>query len=216
MDRPGTVPASVSGQLGQLAHHVAQHHAHRHHPLGAAATADGVDLLLGGLQHIAGGAAALLHHGGDAAGGLGHLAHERLVLHNADVLHDVSAGGGDLHQLQQIGTGIVVIQSVLLQLAGHGDAVDGLGVDEHMVDRLEDLPVGPQIEILGLQLVHHVLDAVGVDEHGAQHRLLRLRGMGHGRRQQGVGVVGHGKTSFQNYGNSRACGAVLSPLISLR
>ncbi len=85
-----------------------------------------------------------------------------------------------------------------------------------MVDRLEDLPVGPQIEILGLQLIHHILDAVGIDEHGAQHRLLRLGRMGHGRRQQGVSGIGHGKTSFQNYGNGRACGAVLSPLISLR
>ena len=43
-----------------------------------------------------------------------------------------------------------------------------------MVDGLKDIAVGPQIKVLRLQLVHDVLDAVGVDEHGAQHRLLRL------------------------------------------
>ena len=60
----------------------------------------------------------------------------------------------------------------------HGNAVDGLGVHEHGIDGLENLPVLAQVEVLGLELVHDVLDAVGVDEHGAQHRLLRLRGVG--------------------------------------
>ena len=76
--------------------------------------------------------------------------------------------------------------AVFLHLARDGHAVDGLGVDEHGVDRLENLAVCAQIEVLRAQLVHDVLDALGVDEHGAEHRLLRLRGVRHLPHQQFV------------------------------
>ena len=46
------------------------------------------------------------------------------------------------------------------------------------------LTVLPQVEILRLQLIHHVFDARCVNEHRAQHRLLRLSGMGHSPQQQ--------------------------------
>ena len=78
-------------------------------------------------------------------------------------------------------------KAAFLQLARHGDAVDGAGVDEHLVDGLEDLAVGTQVEVLRLELIHDILDAVRVDEHGAEHRLLRFRRMGHLVGQEGIG-----------------------------
>ena len=52
-----------------------------------------------------------------------------------------------------------------------------------MGDGLKDLAVLPQVEVIRLELIHHILDAVAVDQHGAQHRLLRLGGMGHAPHQ---------------------------------
>ena len=52
-----------------------------------------------------------------------------------------------------------------------------------MGDGLKDLAVLPEIEIPRLQLIHHILDAVAVNEHGAQNSLLRLGGVGHAPHQ---------------------------------
>ena len=148
--------------------------------LAAPAPADGVDLLLGDLQNVLGFAQALLDHAGDLSGGLGQGAEERLVLDDLDVFHDVGAGGRDLHQLDQIGPGgLVVVGAVFLHFLGYCDAVDGLGVAEHGVDGLKDVTVLLDIEVVGLELVHDVLDAVGVDEHGTQGGLFCLQAVGH-------------------------------------
>ena len=48
--------------------------------LDAAALADGVDPLLGGLQHLLSGAGSLLDHGGEGAGGLRNAPEEGFVL----------------------------------------------------------------------------------------------------------------------------------------
>ena len=150
------------------------------------AAADGVDLLLGRFQHVARGGAALLHHGSDVGCGGGHLPHQRLVPHDLYILIDIGGGRRHLHQLQQIGAGGFGIGAVFLHFAGNRHAVHRLGVDEHVGDGLKDLPVLPQVEILRLQLIHHILDTIAVDQHGAQHRLLRLGGVGHAPHQQFV------------------------------
>ena len=172
------------GKLSQPLQDGLQHHADGHHVLGAAAPADGIDLLLRRLQNLGRLPGALLDHGGDVRRGGGHRPQQGLFPDDPDIFHDVGAGGGHLHQLDQIAPGVVGGQARPLHLSRHGNAVDGLGVDEHGIDGLENLPIPAQIEVLRLELIHHVLHAVGVDEHRAQHRLLRLRRVGHLANQQ--------------------------------
>ena len=89
-------------------------------------------------------------------------------MNDGHILHDIGAGGGDLHQLGQIGAGgVFIVGACLPHLLADGDAVNGAGVGEHGIDRLKDLPVLPEVEIRRHQLIHYVLDAALVDEHGA-------------------------------------------------
>ncbi len=166
--------------LSQAVQHLRQHLPQGHHVLGALAPADSVDLLLRRLQDFGGLAHALLHHGGDLGSGLGHAPQQRLVPDDGRVLHHIGAGGGDLHQLGQIRTGgILVVGARLLHLLTDGNAVDGFGIGEHGVDGLKNLPVLPEVKIRRPELVHHILDAIRVDEHGAQDSLLPLQRVGH-------------------------------------
>ena len=185
------------GQGVEPVQHRLEDLAHRRQVLGAAAPADGVDLLLRRLQGGLCLADALLDHAQDVPGGLGQPPQQGLVPDDGHVLHDVGAGGGDLHELDQVAPGgLRVVGAVFLHLLRHGDPVDGLGVAEHGVDGLEDVPVLLDIEVLRLELVHHVLDAVGVDEHGPQSGLLRLQGVGHLTGQQLVHGHGGGPPFF--------------------
>ena len=153
--------------------------------LGGPALADGVDALLGGLQHLLGGAGALLHHGGQLSRRLGDAPQQGLVLDDGHVLLHVGRRGGDLHELEDvIAGGILVIHPVLLHVLQHRHWVDGEGVIEHGVDGIVDLPVLPYIEVVGPQLVDDLRHAPGVDEHRAQHRLLRLHTVRHLPEQQ--------------------------------
>ena len=171
--------------LAEAVQHVRQHLTQGHHVLGALAPADGVHLLLGGLQDVAGLAQALLHHGGDLRRRLGHAPEQSLVPDDGHILHDVGAGGRDLHQLGKVRAGgLVVVGTCLLHLLADGDAVDGPGVGEHGIDGLEDLPVLPQVEVRRPQLIHHVLHAVGIDQHGAEDGLLTFQAVGHLAEQQ--------------------------------
>ena len=179
--------------LAQPVQHVRQHLPQGDHILGALAPADGIHLLLGGLQNIAGLAHALLDHGSDLRRRLGHPPQQRLVVDDGHVLHHVGAGGGDLHQLGQVRAGgVLVVGAVFPHLLAHRDAVDGAGIGEHGVDGLKNIPVLPEVEVRRPQLVHHVLDAALVDEHGAQHRLLPFQGVGHLPQQQVF--IGHGSS----------------------
>ena len=156
------------------------------------ALADGVDALLGGLQNVLAGVGALLNHGGQVAGGLSHPAQQGLVLENVDILPHIGRGGGDVHELEQIVPGVLLVVPVLLHVLQHGERVDGEGVVEHGVDGLIDLHVLLPVEVVRAQLVNDLRDTPGVDEHGAQHRLLRLVGVGQLLQQQLVfGWQGH-------------------------
>ena len=163
-----------------MVEHALQHDADRLHALRASAAAHGIDLLLRRVQDARGSAAAVLHHGGDLAGSRVNRAHERLVAHDVGILHHVCGGRRYLHELNEIvSRGILVVCAVFLHLARDSHPVDRLGVNEHAVDRLKDLAVLPQIKVVRTQLLHHVLNAVGVDKHRAEHRLLRFKRMRH-------------------------------------
>ena len=160
--------AFALAHLVEPVQHIRQHHPQRHHILRTLAAADGVDLLLGSFQNGSGFSDALLHQHRDLPRRLSNAPQQRLIPNDGHILHHVGAGGGDLHELRQIGAGgIFVISPGLLHFLADGDAVNRPGVGEHGVDGLKDLPVLPQVEVRGHQLIHHVLDAALVDEHGA-------------------------------------------------
>ena len=95
------------------------------------------------------------------------------------VLGDIGGGGGDLHELEQVvAGGVLVVDPPQLHLVQHRHRVNGGGEAEHGVDGLINIPVGLQIEVLAGELLHHVGDAAGVDEHGPQDRLLSLDAVG--------------------------------------
>ena len=175
---PGDLGAR-HGQLLELVEHVHQNFGQGLQPLGAAALADGVDPLLGQIQHGLGGLPPLLHQGGELPGGLRDPAEEGLVLDDADVLLDVGGGGGDLHELEQVAAGgVFIVNTCELHLVQHRHRVNGGGEVEHGIDGLVDLPVGLEIEVLPGQGLHHVGDTAGVNEHGAQDGLFRLNAVG--------------------------------------
>ena len=109
----------------------------------------------------------------------GDVPEEGLVPEDLHVLPHVGGGGGDLHELEDVGPGGVLVKDpVEAHLVQHGHRVDGLRQGEHGVDGLVDVPVLLEVEVVGPELFNDGRDAPGVDEHGAQHRLLRLGGVG--------------------------------------
>ena len=71
-----------------------------------------------------------------------------------------------------------MVEPQLLELIQHRHRVDGLGVVEHGVDGLVDLPVLLKVKVLGSQKSHHVGDAPAVNEDRAQNRLLCFQRLG--------------------------------------
>ena len=111
---------------------------------------------------------------------VGHLPQEGLVLDDADVFSHVGGGGGDEHQLTDIVVGgALLVGAQLLELVQHSHRVDLLREIVHGGDGLKELPVLPEVKVLALEGLHHLVDALFVDEHGAQHGLFGLGGVGH-------------------------------------
>ena len=167
------------GQLLEAVKHVHQDLGQGFQPLGDPALADGIDPLLRQIQHGLAGLSPLLDQGGEFPGGLRNAAEEGLVLDDADILLHIGRGGGDLHELEQVVPGgVLIIDPPLLHLVQHRHRVNGGGEVEHGVDGLVNLPVGFQVEILRVQGLNDIGDAPGVNEHGAQNRLLGLHTVG--------------------------------------
>ena len=146
---------------------------------GGSALADGVNALLGGLQELVCGAALGAHQLGQLPEALPHPAQPSLVRHNGGVFQHVGGGGGDFHELAQIGHGgVVVVHPGLLHSVQHRHRVDGLQAVEHGEQHGEQIPVLAHIEVVGEEAGHHVGHAPVVNEHGAQHRLLGHDGVG--------------------------------------
>ena len=164
--------------------HGLHHGGDGHQPADAAALAQRVDAALGGLEHGVGLARALVDHLVDLVGGLAQTAQQRPVAHDGRVLEHVRRGGRDAHDLGQVLLAVVLIHAADLHLVQHRDRVDRLRVREHGVDRLVNAAVEREIELVRLQLFQHLRHAPGVDEHGADDRLLRRGGVGHLPAQQ--------------------------------
>ena len=78
----------------------------------------------------------------------------------------------------------------------HRDRVNGEGVVEHGVDGLIDLHVLLQIKVLRAQLINDLRHTPRVNEHRAQHRLLRFYRMGQLLEQQFFITQSHSFTCF--------------------
>ena len=89
-------------------------------------------------------------------------------MHDLRVLLRVRRRRRDLHELHDVlRGGLLVVDAALAHLVQHRIA-------EHFVDRLEDIAVGLEIEILRAHRADHVVDAAAVDQDRAEHRLLGL------------------------------------------
>ena len=97
-------------------------------------------------------------------------------MHDRAILLDVGGGRRDLQQLGEIVVAaFLVVHAALFHFVEDGNGVDLLREVEHRIDGLVDLAVLPQVKILRLQHTDDVRYAALVDEHGAEHRLLRFQ-----------------------------------------
>ena len=102
-------------------------------------------------------------------------------MHDRAVLLDVGCGRRDFQQLREIViAALLVVHAALFHFIEYGNGVDLFREVEHRIDRLVDLAVLPEIEIVRLQHTDDVRYAALVDQHRAEHGLLRfqcLRGL---------------------------------------
>ena len=169
----------IGGQLFQAAVDVLDDLGDGDKPLSGTPLADGVDALFRRLQNLLAGTFLPLDHPQNVVHGLGDLAHEGAVSDNFDVLLHIGRRGGHVHQLQHVvprgGLVQVALQPHLFQ---HCHRVDDLGVAEHGVDGAEKGLILLLIEVLCLQRLNDLGDAVTVDEHTAQYRVFCLQRVG--------------------------------------
>ena len=97
-------------------------------------------------------------------------------MHDRAVLFNVGGGRRDLQKLRDIIiAALLVVHTALFHFIEYGNRVDLFREVEHRIDRLVDLAVLPEIEVVRLQHADYVRHAALVDQHGAEHRLLRFQ-----------------------------------------
>ena len=158
--------ASRLGQLGQAVKYLQKNRADVLERIVRVAAAQGIDLLLRRLQHILRTARALINRVEDVRRSLRQTAEQGLIPHDLRILLDVRSRGRDLHELHDVfGRILLVIDAALAHFVEHGDGVDDLRIAEHLVDRLVDVAVGLQIEVVGAHHADDVIDAAAVNQH---------------------------------------------------
>ena len=159
-------------QVGQGLHHAG---GKRGQGAGIPAGADLVDALLGIFQQQVG---VRLVPGvlQDILGHVHQLAHQILFLHDLGVGLHVGDAGHRLGQTGQVHLGFVRTgeHSVRDDRIQQGHKVNGLVVGEQPQHLAPDLRVLPGIEHFRLDDLHQVGQGVGLEQHRAQHALLRL------------------------------------------
>ena len=132
-----------------------------------------IDLALRRFEHGIGLARSLSHEGLDLIGCLLQIAQQRLIAHDGGVLEHVRRRGREVHDLHEIRLRRPLAEHAAhLHLIHDGDGVDLLAEGEHAEDRLKDLAVGLDIKFFCPHLVDDVRHAGGIDQHGADDRLL--------------------------------------------
>ena len=195
-------------RLGQGVKHVLHHCGYRHQAAHVPTLAQGIDPPLSGFQHGLRLAGAFIHHVVDLVGGFPQTAQQGPVTDNGGVFQHVCRRGRDAHHLRHVALIALLVHAPNLHLVQHGHRVDGLAVGEHGVDGLIDIPVELDIKLIGLQLFQHLGDTPGINEHGADHSLLRRGGVGRLSAKQLV----HRLNLFNNYPSTTS--TFTFPLIS--
>ena len=107
----------------------------------------GIDHPLGIFQQFAGRAYLFLNGLDNIGTCICKTTQKSLILNDVGIPHRIGSGGGDLHQLQDIIPGIVVMYTGLDHFLQHRDRVNGLGEIEHGIDGGIDLLILLQVEI---------------------------------------------------------------------
>ena len=116
----------------------------------------------------------------DLAARVRELAQQALVAHDAHIFVHVARARRDLHQLEQVRAAArFVVIAHTGQHIEHRDRIDALRAVEHGIDGLKDALVLIRVEIVRAHLLDHLGDAVRVDQHRTQKRLLRRQILRH-------------------------------------
>ena len=138
-----------------------------------AALTELIDLALRRFEHGIGLARSLGHEGLNLIGCLLQIAQQRLIAHDGGVLEHVRRRGREVHDLHEIRLRRpLTVNASHLHLIHDGDGINFLAEGEHAEDRLKDLAIGLDIKFFCPHLVDYVRHTGGIDQHGADDRLL--------------------------------------------
>ena len=161
----------------------------------AARLLDGEHLLLAAVEQVGGIAGVLVAELGDLVAHADERAQDALLAHDVRVVRGVGRGRHELGQrVDEVAPPGALEHALALELGADGDDVDLLAALEQREHAAVDEPVGVAVEVVGGEQLGDRRDGVGVDQHGAEHRLLRLEVV---RRQMRTGrwldaLDGHG------------------------
>src|SRR5665647_984125 len=141
----------------------------------AALLLDGEDLLLAAVQKVMGVTGVLVAQLGDLVANTDEAAQHALLAHDARVVTGVGRRGHELGQrVHEVAPPGPLQHAVAIELGAERDHVDLLAPVVEREDGAIDEPVCVAVEVVGSERLGDGGDGVGVDQHGAEHRLLRL------------------------------------------
>ena len=161
----------------------------------AALLLDGEHLLLAAVEQVGGIAGVLIAELGDLVAHADERAQHALLAHDAGVVARVGRRRHELGQrVHELAPPGALEHALALELGADGDHVDLFAALEQREHAAVDEPVGVAVEVVGGEQLGDRRDRVGIDQHGAEHRLLRLQVV---RRQMRTGrwldaLDGHG------------------------
>ena len=118
-------------------------------------------------------------HGGDGSAALDEAPPEGVFLHDVRVIGHVGGGGNRVGQQRDIADAARVVQLLqFFQLVDQGHHVNRLVFAVKQQHGIVNDLVGGAVEILGAQPFGHGAYGAFVDQHGAQHGLLRFNVLG--------------------------------------
>ena len=168
------------GALVQLGVQVGNDLAELGQALDLAPLPDAVNALLGQLRDAGGLAVRLEGVLLDLRARVRQLAQQALVAHDAHIFAHIARARRDLHQLEQVRAAArLVIIAHAREHIEHRDRVDALRAVEHGVNGLKDALVLVRIKVVRAHLLDDLGDAVRVDQHRTEQRLLRRQILRH-------------------------------------
>ena len=167
--------AAVAVERGQVLEVAHQHLLDVLELADAALLLDGEHLLLAAVEQVHGVAGVLVAELGDLVADADERAQHALLAHDAGVVRGVRRRGDELGQrVHELPAAGALEHALAVELGAQGDDVDLLAALEQREHPAVDEAVSVAVEIVRGEQFRDRGDGVGVDQHGAQHRLLRL------------------------------------------